>query len=224
MIKIRSDLVRLTTQDVSKALPVTDSLIIATLTEREHRIILQLAKKYRKELEDFGQVTSEMRLNEFKKRSQEIEVILLNEGQATFLITLMRNTPKVLEFKKNLVKQFIFMKNELQARKETRYISVQVRKSLTDSIKENVNDEGNFKKFAYSNYSKLAYKIVLGMKVKKFKEKLNLSEKDNVRDFLTVEQLKQVQDIESKIATRIEVLKELDLTDKETYQKIKEIL
>lgn len=221
MVKVRSDLVRLTTQDVSKAIPVTDTILVSEKLGIKQESILRMIRNYRKEFEEFGKLNGFEISSDSQRKKTAFE---LNEGQFLTLVAYSKNTEKARHWKRQFVKQFIFMKNELQARKETRYISVQIRKSLTDSIKNNVIDEGNFKKFAYSNYSKLAYKIVLGMKVKDFKEKLKLSPKDNVRDFLTVEQLEKVQEIESKIATRIEVLKELELSDKEIYKKIKEIL
>jgi len=221
MVKIRSDLVRLTTQDVSKALPVTDTAIVAEKLGIKMKSLNDMIVRYRDEFEEFGKLT---RFEIARDSQRAVTSFELNEGQFLTLVTYAKNTEKARYWKRQFVKQFIFIRNELQARKETRHISVQVRKSLTDSIKENVVDEGHFKSFAYSNYTKLVYKKVLGMKVKEFKSKLNLSKNDKVRDFLTVEQLEQVQEIESKIATRIEVLKELNLSDKETYKKIKEII
>ena len=165
-----NDLVRLSTQDVGKAIPITDSYIVAEKTNREHRVILQIIKKYYDDISEFGEVASEMRLINFEKRNQEIEIIVLNEGQAAFLVTLMRNTPEVLKFKKDLVKAFLFIKKELLARAETRYIAKIKRKELTDTIKSYVKDEGNFKKFAYGNYTKLVYKKITGKTVKKLKE------------------------------------------------------
>ncbi len=219
------DIVRLTTQDVSKAIPVTDSLIVSEKTNKDHRVILQLIKKYNKDLKEFGQVTSEMRLIEFGTRTQEIEIVLLNEGQATFLITLMRNTPEVLKFKKDLVKAFLFLKNEMLARKEVRSIGISVRKDLQAAIKNYVTDpESRFKNFAYSNYTRLVYRKVLGKEVKKVKEEKGLGPSDNLRDNLTLDQLKQVQDLESKIATYIEFTDTAGKTDKEIFQEIKKVL
>jgi len=49
--------------------------------------------------------------SEFKSVTNKIK---FNEEQATFLLTLMKNTPQVEEFKFNLVKEFYRMRNELQ--------------------------------------------------------------------------------------------------------------
>lgn len=216
-----NELVRLTTQDVAKGIPVTDSKIISEKLELQHHTITRLIRKYEDDFKEFGEVGFEIQALE---SGQSEKVYLINEMQFTLLVTYLRNGPKVTEYKKKFVKAFFLMKNELQARQETRHIGVNVRKSLTDSIKDNVNDEGKFKSFAYSNYSKLVYKKVLGKTVKKAKEELGLKEKDNIRNFLTIEQLEQVQKIESKIAMYIETLKDMNLSDKETYAKIKNML
>lgn len=213
------ELVRLSTQDVSKAIPITDTKIISEKLSISHRAI----KKHIKERKDyflrFGLLVA---CATESTGGRPEEILSLNEEQATFLMTLLKNTDEVVEFKFRLVKAFYIMKNELQFRKETRNISVKVRKELTSVIKDNCIDEGNFKRFAYSNYSKLVYKKVLGKDVKKLKEERKLKEKDNIRDFLTLEEIERVQEVESKIATLIESWKMLDLTDKEIYEKIKE--
>lgn len=134
---------------------------------------------------------------------------------------MSRNTPEVREFKKKLVKAFFAMASELQARVNTRHLGVGFRKDLTDSIKTNVKDSTNFKYYAYSNYSKLAYKKALGKDVKTLKSERNVPENANLRDYLTIDELEIVQAIESKIALIIEISDTLGKSDKEIYQIIK---
>lgn len=210
------DLVRLTTQDVGKAIPITDSKIIAEKLELQHHTVTRLMRKYESDFKEFGEVGFEIQGKE--------KVYLINEMQFTLLVTYFKNTDLIREYKKKFVKAFYFMKNELQARRETRNIGVSIRKSLTDTIKNKVDEEGNFKKFAYSNYSKLVYKKVLGKQVKKAKEERGLKEKDNIRNFLTLEELQKVQELESKIAFYIEMRKDLIENDKEIYKEVKKYL
>ena len=214
------DLVRLTTQDVSKAIPVTDSKIVAEKTKKSHKNVINLINKYKKDIEYFGKVVFEIRPSQ---KGQSEKLALLNEEQATFIITLMRNNKEVVEFKKKLIKAFFIMKNELQARTERRHLLKSERINFTDSIKYNVTGEGNFKNYAYGNYTRLIYKKVLKTTVKKFKEKHNLKKSDNIRDFLTIDQIEKVQEYESKIATYIEMRKGFE-HDKLIYQEVKKIL
>ncbi|MHA3724358.1 Rha family transcriptional regulator [Leucobacter sp. HY1910] len=89
------------------------SLIIAGRTEVEHRAILQLVRSHQSEFEDFGRVAFEMQPFETAGGTQRRDVALLNEQQATLLITYMRNSDVVRRFKVELVKQFYAMRQAL---------------------------------------------------------------------------------------------------------------
>jgi len=78
----------------------TDSLIIAKGTDNEHRAIRRLIEKYENDLNDFGKVCILNAALDTKGGIQKISYYLLNEEQATFLITLLRNSKKVVAFKK----------------------------------------------------------------------------------------------------------------------------
>lgn len=216
-----NNLVRLTTQDVSKAIPITDTKIISEQLGVSHRYIKKHVYKHETYFKQFGLLVA---CATESTGGRPEEIIELNEQQATFLITLLKNTDEVVSFKFKLVKAFFFMRNELQARQQTRIASKYARKSLTDTIKTNVVNDGNFKTFAYSTYSKLVYKKVLGMTVKKYKEINELKESDNIRDYMNIQQLEKVQELESKIATYIEMRTDLTHDDKQVYAEIKKVI
>ena len=52
----------------------------------------------------------------------------------------------------------------------------------------------------YSNYTDLAYKAALGKTSRQIREERGLDKKDNVRDYLTVEEVEQVMKVEDAIA------------------------
>ncbi len=96
------------------------------------------------------------------------EIVTLNEPQATFLITLLKNTETVVCFKAELVNQFFKMRKLILEKHssewiQTRYQSKINRKAETDIIKRLVNyAENQGSKNAdklYMIYSKLANKI-----------------------------------------------------------------
>jgi len=91
--------------------PMTTSLAIAEGVEMEHKSVIQLARNHLERLQRFGEVTFQMRLN---PQGSPTEFFWLNEQQATFLITLMRNTPVVLDFKEALVRAFFAMRGQIQ--------------------------------------------------------------------------------------------------------------
>ena len=94
--------------------PLTSSEVIANALDKRATDVLELAKKYKADLKEFGPVPFK---TELVKRTQgggnSKEVALLNEEQATLLITYMRNSEKVRKFKIALVKAFYQMKQRL---------------------------------------------------------------------------------------------------------------
>ena len=221
-------IVQLTTQDVTSAMPVTTSLIIANEFGKRHDHVLRDIKKLTEEIEEvekddpkFGESYFVEESSYVNQQNKEQPMYLINED-FWMLLVMGYNGKKALQIKTGFIKAFKLMKNELTARTETRHIGKAIRFSLTDAIRDHVAPEGNFKKFAYSNYTKLVYKKVLGMDVKTAKEKRGMVEGDNLRDFLTIPELEKVQAMESKIAVFIEMSDTTGKNDKEIYQMVKE--
>lgn len=100
--------------DIINNKPLASSLVIADGMGVSHKSVIQLVRKYLAELRSFGPLAFEMRM---VKRPQgggsSSEYALLNEQQATFLISLMRNSDDVVEFKLNLIKEFYKMRDAL---------------------------------------------------------------------------------------------------------------
>ena len=173
---------------------VTNSLIIAEGTQNEHRAILQLIGKYEEKFNRWGKVYfSHLKCgnNERDLRGRPTRIAFLNEQQATFLITLLRNTDIVLDFKSELVDQFYKMREMLNdpIRIATRYQGKLTRLKETDVIKQLVayaetQGSKNSDKL-YLVYTRLANKVV-GLK-------------SGERDIASVKQLNTLDDVESMI-------------------------
>ena len=101
------DLVSLNTQDVSKAIPVTNTKIISEKLGIQHRYIKKHLKDQEKYFLRFGLLVA---CATESTGGRPEEIIELNEEQSMFLMTLLKNTEEVVEFKFNLVKAFNFMK------------------------------------------------------------------------------------------------------------------
>ena len=99
----------------SNNLPLTTTVIIADSLDKRHTDVLALTHKYEAELKTFGVVPFKTELQTRGNRggSQEAEYAYLNEQQATLLISMMRNSPKVIAFKIALVKAFYEMRQAL---------------------------------------------------------------------------------------------------------------
>ncbi len=146
----------------------TTSLVIAEGTNVKHKNIKELVSKYENDLKDFGKVRVLNATLDTNGGVQKISYYLLNEQQATFLMTLLRNT-KIVEFKKELVKQFYQMRQILLEKQTALWQNTRIEAKVnrlkeTDEIKALVayakeNGSRNADKY-YITFSNLANKAV----------------------------------------------------------------
>lgn len=107
--------VKLKIVDVEKGVPKTTTLQIALGLGLQHKSVIQLVRSYKSDFSDFGLVTFEMRPRlQGGHGGGDTQYAVLNEEQATLLMTYMRNSPRVREFKKALVKAFFEARTLLQ--------------------------------------------------------------------------------------------------------------
>lgn len=92
---------------------VTTTGAISVGTENEHASVIALVRKYLSDLKEFGGVRFETEPFETAGGQQKREIALLNEDQATLLITYMRNNAIVRRFKIELVRSFGEMRRRL---------------------------------------------------------------------------------------------------------------
>ena len=96
----------------------TTSDIIAEHTGHTYRSIQRTIENQMERLEHFGIMRFQFTLSGNAGRPQK--VYFLNEEQATLLITFLKNTSVVADFKVSLVAAFYAMRQELTRRKELR--------------------------------------------------------------------------------------------------------
>ena len=100
----------------SKKEAVTSHIIVSAGMNVTQDSTLKLIKKYKSELEEFGKVRFQfVPLESGQKQKQ----FMLNEHQATLLITLMRNNAETVDFKVRLVKQFAKMQIWIKDRQQS---------------------------------------------------------------------------------------------------------
>lgn len=201
--------------EIKKNKVFTNSKIIADGTENKHEAVQKIISKYSSDIEDFGALRFEMRVlkHENYRGSTREKVYYLNEEQATFVITLLRNSKVVVKFKKELVRQFYSMRQFLLERQsklwtDTRQFCKENRLKETDIIKQLADcakDQGssNSDKL-YLVYSKLAKTVV-----------------KNKRDELTVNELNTLNLVESIILQTIQIDMSMDMDYKQIYQDCK---
>jgi phage regulator Rha-like protein len=133
---------------------VISSQTVADGSGVEHRAVLQLIQSNLSDFEEFGLVAFEMRPR-FAGRhgGGDTRIALLNEQQATLLMTFQRNTDQVRAFKKALVRTFFDMARqvvpapaeltrmqilELAMESEQRAISATTRAEVAEEFKESI--------------------------------------------------------------------------------------
>lgn len=203
------NLVFLNSNDIKKATPYTTTEVIAEYARIDIDSVKRLIRNHKADLEEFGILRFEIR--KLGGRGRPTKEYLLNEQQATLLITYLENTEPVRAFKKALVRAFFQMRQELEQTRLERAKQVPTRRELTDVIKEKQLD-----KWAYSRYNDLAYIKALGNTAKKIRQSRGATATAIAADFLTAEENKSVTEVTNKIA----VLLDCGLD----YQTIKQML
>lgn len=95
---------------------VVDSRLIAEELEIAHKSLRQTIEKYLNELQGFGTIafeTASSKMPDGRPNPKPERFCYLNEDQATLLMTMSRNTEKVVICKVNLVKAFKQAKNAI---------------------------------------------------------------------------------------------------------------
>lgn len=117
----------------------------------------------------------------------------LTMGMAKELCMLQRN-----EMGRKARKYFIEVEKAYKDKLIVRQTGKLTRRTLTDTIRDNLPDSPN-KKFAYKSFTDLAYRVAFGKTAKQIRIELGLSTDDNIRDKLTAEQLKRLDFTENVI-------------------------
>ena len=195
--------------------PYTTSAIIAECAGIKHHAIQEHIRKQIARLEQFGKVSFKMRP---LQSGQQAKDYILNEQQATLLITFLKNTEQVANFKMNLVKAFFEMREELSKFRMQRALEKPKRKTLHDSI-ENWEQAP---KHAHSTMNNLLLKAVTDRNARQLVEERGGY---NGIDSLTSEELEQYQAFEDMAIAMISLnmsyqeIKAMAFRNKKTRQK-----
>lgn len=187
--------------------PYTTSEIIAECAEVQHHTITRLIRENKADFEELGILG--FKIHKLDTRGQPKKSYILNEQQATLLITYLKNTETVRQFKLNLVKAFFEMREELSEIRLQRALEKPKRKTLHDSIET----WSNAPKHAHSTMNNLLLKAVTDMNAKQLREERGGY---NGIDSLTSEELEQYQAFEDMAIAMIEL--------KMSYQEIKTMM
>ena len=204
----------------NKKEPVTTTLVIADGMKLKHNAVLFLVKKYKKRLEKIA--TLQVALQ--KSGGRPTSFYYLNEQQTVFLVTLMKNSETVLDFKDMLVEEFFRMKKALsemttrqtnEAWLESRETGKLSRREETDTIKafvEYAKAQGSTQaERYYGNISKMENSALFFLE-QKF---------PNVRNALTGQQLHIISTADIAVAQALKEGMKQELHYKDIYKLAK---
>lgn len=194
--------------------PFTTSDIIAENTGVKNNSVTRLIQQHEDDFKEFGSLRFQIEVRKREVGATTHKYYVLNEQQATLLMTYLKNTDVVRIFKKELVRQFFAMREELMKRKIAASYRKPIRRSMTDEIKMLPDSEN--KKYMFSLYTDLAYKTSIGRTAKKIRKENNAPKKSNASQFMTADEIEKVTSRENQISTLLGL--GLD------YYEIKEIL
>ncbi len=179
---------------------VVTSLDIAETFEKEHRRVLQDIRELQCS-EEFGQhnfVQSFYINTQNKKQSM---YFVTRDG---FTLLAMGYTgEKAMRFKEAYIKQFNVMEKALFERIKEREKGIAVRQALTKALQQSSENE-RMHGHAYSTYTNLIYKSIFGKDAKKLREDYGISQKEELRECFSAEELQKVQKAEMLVSSLVE--------------------
>ncbi|WP_412612633.1 Rha family transcriptional regulator [Candidatus Pseudoruminococcus sp.] len=184
----------------------TTSRDVAEVFGKEHKNVLRDIETLQCS-EDFRKLNFEPTSYTDSWNRKQKEYIMTRDG---FTLLVMGYTgEKAMQFKEAYIKAFNEMEKELkriyaerQQWEIERAKGVLVRHILTDTIKLKVADSPH-KRFMYPNYTKMIYKALFGKTLKELQEEVGVKPKESIRDYLTSEQLKDVESMEMLVSSLI---------------------
>ncbi len=187
----------------SRMEPYTTADTVAQYAQVRHKTINELIRKHEKDLEEFGTLAFEMEACPHRTGASVQKLYHLNEQQATLLITYLRNTAPVRQFKKALVRGFFEARNELSRREIQRAIKTPVRRNLTDAIRDSGEAE-RMKGHAYDAYTNLIYKTAIGKTAAQVRKSAGVDRRADAVSLLTADELAEVTRRESQVCTLLD--------------------
>lgn len=175
---------------------VVASLDVAETFGKEHRRVLQDIR----ELE----CSDEFRLHNFVQsdylNAQNHKQPMYYMTRDGFTLLVMGYTgEKAMRFKEAYINQFNAMEKALVGKIKEREKGIAVRQALTKAIQQS-NENERMHGHAYSTYTNCIYGTLFGKNANQMREELGIGNKENIRDYLTQEQLRQVQSMECLVS------------------------
>lgn len=175
---------------------VITSLDVAETFGKEHKRVLQDIRELRCS-EEFGKHNF-VPSSYTSVQNKELPMYYITRDGFT-LLAMGYNGEKAMQFKEAYIRQFNEMEKALLAKIKEREKGIAVRQALTKAIQQS-GENDRMHGHAYSTYTDLIYKAVLGKTAKQLREELGIGKQDNLRDLLSTEELAKVKSVEMVVS------------------------
>lgn len=177
---------------------VVSSLDVAETFDKEHRNVLADIRKIEGDISsaEFSALFYE---TTYKASNGKTNPMYLMNRDGFTLLVMGYTGEKAMQFKLAYIKQFNAMEQALQGKLIEREKGIAVRQSLTKALQQSAENE-RMHGHAYSTYTNCIYKVLFGMNTKQLREKLGISGNENLRDFLSEEELRAIQSMECLVS------------------------
>lgn len=199
--------------------PYTDTMIIARELGQDHSSVKRLVQVHSN-----TEILSRFEIEKVSTKGRPQDIYVLDELQTTFLITLMKNNKKVVDFKQELTKQFFKQRQALQSivMNQSDATWLNVRKNGKLVVKQKTDIIKNFIEYAIKQGSKSAERYY-GNFAKMENQAMFIFEQKypNMREVLTIKQLMQVATADDIIEKAIKECMEKEMFYKDIYKEAK---
>ena len=184
---------------------VTTSLKVAEKFGKQHKDVLESIREI---LVAENSATKLFKEDTYKNRGKDYPMFYMNRDGFSLLVMGFTGRD-ALRWKLEYIQAFNEMEKELkrlyEERKQweiERAKGILTRHILTDTIK-NIIPDSPHKRFVYPNYTKLIYKTLFNMNMNQLREKYGVKSNESVRDYLTADELAEVETLERLISSLI---------------------
>ena len=177
---------------------VVSSLDVAETFEKNHRDVMESIRNIESNIST-AEFSALFFLDSYKASNGKLNPMYLMTRDGFTLLVMGYTGEKAMRFKLAYIKQFNAMEKALQGKLIEREKGIAVRQSLTKALQQSAENE-RMHGHAYSTYTNCIYKVLFGKNAKQLRETLGISPKDNLRDYLSAEELRAVQSMECLIS------------------------
>lgn len=189
---------------------VTNSRIVAEKFNKEHSAVLKSIENLKEGIGKSSDTYFKLITKQNEQNKQYYKEYIMNRDGFSLLVMGFTGD-KALKFKLDFINAFNMMEEDLKRiyKEREQWIIERekgklVRHILTDTIKMKIKESPN-KKFMYPNYTKLIYKVLFDKSFNELKEMYKIKAKESLRDYLTSEELKELEQMEMLLSSLINI-------------------